>query len=286
MDVHWVFQTSTTFSNAADRYTDEYSETMRTAALFFDAGFDYKDMLFVNFTGRNEWASTFGPSKNNFFYPSASTSFVFSELMENDKFLSFGKIRASYAQAGINPEPYQFATYYTSPTFTDGFTDGISFPFLGQNGFGISGTLGDANLKPERLTGIEFGTDLRFWNGRLNIDVTYYNQKTQDILLYRPLATSTGFEQIYTNSGEMVNQGWEIMATGTPIQKDDFSWEVGVNFSRNKNEVLALADGVDEVDAEAAFSSIHSYAIVGQPYGVLYGTQWEKTEDGKTHHRS
>jgi TonB-linked SusC/RagA family outer membrane protein len=268
-------------SNAADRYTSEVSENLRTAALFFDAGIDYKEMIFVNVTGRNEWASTFGPAKNNFFYPSVSSSFIFTELMENDKVLSFGKVRASYAQVGINPLPYSAATYYTSPTFTDGFTDGLSFPFLGQNGFGISGTLGDQSLSPETVTGIEFGTDLRFFQGRLNLDVTYYNQVTTDLLLYRPLAASSGFEEIYTNAGEMVNKGWEVMVVGTPVSTDKLEWEVAVNYSRNKNEVIALDDGVDEIDAEAAFTSIHSYAIVGQPYGVLYGTQWEKTESGQ-----
>lgn len=267
-------------SNAADRYTDEAQEFVRTAALFFDAGIGYKNMVFVNVTGRNEWSSAFGPSKNNFFYPSVSSSFVFTELMENDNILTFGKIRASYAQAGITPEPYNFATYYTSPTLTDGFTDGISFPFLGQNGFGIDATLGDPNLKPERLTGIEGGVDLRFFKGRLNVDFTYYHQTTTDILLFKPVAPSSGFEEVYTNSGEMVNQGIELMISGDVLQKKDLTWNVAANFARNRNEVKALADGVEEIDVEAAFSSIHSYAIVGQPYGVLYGTQWEKTEDG------
>ncbi len=270
-------------SAAAERYADEATENTRTTALFFDAGIDWKSTVFLNVTGRNEWASTFGPGKNNFFYPSVSTSFVFTELIENDNILSFGKIRASYAQVGINPEPYLFSTYYTSPTLTDGFTNGISFPYLGQNGFGTSPTLGDPNLTPELMTGIEIGTDLRFLNGRASLDFTYYNQKTTDILLFRPLPASSGFEEIYTNAGEMVNKGIEVLLSGSPIVKKDFKWNISANYTMNKNEVLKLDDDelVSEIDIETAFSSIHSYAIVGQPYGALYGTQWERNNAGQ-----
>ncbi|MDP3463708.1 MAG: SusC/RagA family TonB-linked outer membrane protein [Bacteroidales bacterium] len=268
-------------SNAASLYTSENHNTQRTAALFFDANIDYANMLFLGVTGRNEWASTFGPSKNNFFYPSVSLSFVFTELIPENNILSFGKIRYNYAQVGINPPPYRTKTYFVSPTFTDGFTNGLSFPYLGQGGFGYSDVLGNPNLKPERKTGNEVGLDLRFFGGRLNVDFTYYNQLSDQVLVFRPIAPSSGFESVYSNSGKMRNSGIELVVDGDIIKMKDFKWNLAVNFTKNKSEVLELAEGVDEVSVLAAFTSIGSYAIVGDAYGALYGTRWLRNDAGE-----
>ncbi|WNJ20516.1 SusC/RagA family TonB-linked outer membrane protein [Pontibacter sp. G13] len=269
------------YSNTNDLYVSEVEETQRTAAFFFDANVSFKEMLYLQLTGRNEWASTFGPAKDNFFYPAANLSFVFSELIPDNEILSFGKVRFAIAQAGINPDPYLTRTLYTPPFFTDGFTNGISFPYLAQSGFGFATTLGNANLRPEKVTSTELGFDLRFFLGRLGLDVTLYDQKSEDLLITRPLAGSSGFRFIFGNFGSMRNRGIEAVITGTPVKTDNFSWDIGVNFTRNVNEVLSLADGVEELSIESAFSSIGSFAIVGQPYGALYSTKWERTEDGQ-----
>lgn len=268
-------------SNAAELYASQYEENVRTYAFFFDGDIDYKSAVFLNITGRNEWSSTFDKGKDGFFYPSVSTSVVLNELMKFPKWFSFAKIRAAYAQAGISPEPYRNRTYYELSLFTDGFTNGNSFPFLGTAGYGISTLLGAADLKPERVIGNEVGADLRFFEGRVTADITYYHQKTVDILVKRPIAPSSGFNEQYQNSGEMLNQGIEIALTGTPVQKDKFSWEIGLNWAKNKSEVLKLVDGVDALSLEEGFEGIGAYAIVGQPYGVLYGTQYQRTPDGQ-----
>ena len=270
-------------SNATNLYASQRESTIRTSALFFTADASYKSLVFLNITGRNEWSSTFGPNKSSFFYPSASASFVFTDLIEENKVLSFGKLRLAYAQSGISPDPYSSKTYFQSPIFTDGFTDGVSFPYLGQNGFGNSdlNILGNANLQTEVLTGTEFGLDLRFLNGRVNLDFTYYNQKTTDILLTRPIASSSGFHYVYTNAGEMENKGIEVRLSGDPLKLKDFNWNIAINFSQNKNKVLALVEGVDQIDLESAFESIGSFAIVGEPYGVLFATKWKRSPDGQ-----
>jgi TonB-linked SusC/RagA family outer membrane protein len=268
-------------SNAAELYASQYSENIRTYAFFFDGSIDYKSAIFLNFTGRNEWSSTFDASKDGFFYPSVSTSVVLNELMTLPKWFNFAKIRAAYAQSGISPEPYRNRTYYGLTTTTDGFTNGNSFPYLGTAGYGISSLLGAADLKPERVIGNEIGIDVRFFDARLTLDATLYNQKTVDILVKRPVAPSSGFQQSYENSGEMENKGIELQLTGTPVKRDKFSWEIGVNWAKNKSKVLKLVDGVDELLIEEGFESIGAYAIVGQPYGVLYGTAWQRTDDGK-----
>lgn len=267
-------------NNAANLYASEGNSTIRTAAMFFDLNLSYSNFLFLGVTGRNEWASTFGAAKNNFFYPSTSLSFVFSELVKIPK-MSFGKVRVAYAMAGINPDPYSTRTYFTRSTYTDGFTDGLSFPYTGINGYGFSSTLGNANLKPEKNTGKEIGLDVRFFNNRLGIDYTYFNQTSTDLLVFRPIAPSTGFTSSYENLGSMVNKGHELVITGTPVQMKDFTWDVTLNWTRIRNEVLELAPNVKEIDIEAGFASIGNYAIKGQPYGALYGSRWARTADGQ-----
>ncbi len=268
-------------SNGSDRYTDEKSITVRTSALFFIADIDYKNTVFLNVTGRNEWASTLGSQKNNFFYPSVSTSFVFTELLPESDILSFGKVRLGWAKAGNNPSAYGTLTYYTQPSVAAGMTGGLGWPYLNQNGFSLSSSLGNSNLEPEKTRGIEGGLDLRFFNGRANLDFTYYNQKTMDILVDRPISPSTGFGSVYENSGEMVNKGVEITLGITPIQTSSFAWNATLNFTKNKNEVLKLAENVDEINIESAFTSFGSYAIVGKPYGALYSEMWERNENGE-----
>lgn len=269
-------------SNASNLYANSSESTIKTAALFLNAEFDYRKYLFLNVTARNEWASTFGTAKSSFLYPSANLAFVFTELMPGEKkILSFGKIRVAYAQAGVNPPAYATKTYYEKPFFTDGFTSGVSFPYLGQNGFGLSNTLGNSALKPEKTTGKEVGFDLRFFQGRLNLDLTLYNQKSSDILVSMPLAPSSGFQRVLQNSGEMTNKGVEAIVNASIIKMKNFGWDATVNFARNRNKVIKLAPGVPEIEIETGFASIGSYAIVGQPYGVLYGSRWQRTADGK-----
>lgn len=267
-------------SNFTELFTNNYEVTTRTAALFLDGGIEYKNWWYLNFTGRNEWSSTFGANKNNFFYPSVNTSIILTELLSIPN-LSFGKLRLGYAESGISPPAYSSQSYYVRSNFTDGFTDGLAYPFLGQNGFGRSKVIGNTDLRPERQLGTEVGLDLRFFTGRLNFDITYYNQKSVDILMSQPISASTGFTNLYANAGEMVNRGWEITAGGAPVKTDNFRWDINATFTKNYNEVLSLAEGVDEVNIETAFSSIGSFAIVGQPYGALYGTKWKRTDDGQ-----
>jgi len=267
-------------SNASNLYNSGAQTTIKTAALFFDLNLGYKNMVFLGLTGRNEWASTFGGKNNSFFYPSTSLGFVFTELVDIP-YLSFGKIRLAWAQSGTNPPAYFTQTYFGKPTYTDGFTGGLSFPYLGVNGYGYNATLGNSDLKPERVTGQELGFDLRFLEGRLGLDFTYYNQKSTDILVSRPIAPSTGFTATFVNSGEMVNKGVELVVNATPLKLKDFQWDLTLNYSKNNSEVLKLAEGVDEIDIESGFTSMGSFAIVGKPYGVMYGTKWSRTANGE-----
>ena len=269
-------------SNAATTYASNYTENINTMAIFAAADFSYDNFLFVGLTGRNDWSSTFEKDvKNNFFYPSASASLVFSELMDQTDWLSFGKLRYSWAKVGIPPVAYATRTVHEQPTYTDGFTNGLAFPFNGVNGFGLSDTRQGTDLEPETMTGNEVGVNMVFFKNLFDIDLTYYNQTSSQLLGFKPVATSSGFEDNYTNFGEMVNKGYEIALNIRPLRNDsELNWNLGVNWAKNENEVTVLAEGVDEIDVEATFGSISSFAIIGSPYGALYGSRWLRNDNG------
>ncbi|MFT7588472.1 MAG: TonB-linked SusC/RagA family outer membrane protein [Limisphaerales bacterium] len=267
-------------SNATDLYASEATEFERSTAIFGIMDLAYNDLIYLNANVRNEWSSTFGSEKSSFLFGGVNASFVFSELLDESDVFNFGKFRIGYASVGLAPPVYSSINYFGQQTFTDGFTNGLNFPYLGVNGFGFNNTLGNPGLAPERTNGIELGFDLRFFTGRLNIDATYYVQKTTDILLPRPIAATTGYTALFDNAGEMNNKGIELVISGDPVRTGKFNWNISANFARNVNEVTTLAEGVDELDLEAAFSSIGSYAIVGEPYGLMYGTNWDYSAEG------
>ncbi len=269
-------------SNASDLYNSQLTTQQRNTAVFAEVSLDYKSMVFIAVSGRNEWSSTYGPNQSSAFFPGANIAFVFSELMTTNNIFSFGKIRLAYAQAGIEPQPYSANTYFIPPLYTDGFTDGYSFPYLEQSGFGYSqlNTLGNPDLKPERLTGSEVGLELKFWKGRIDLEAVYYVQESSDILLTQPIASTSGFSYVYNNAGAMTNKGIELTLNADIVKKKELVWNVGGNFSRNRNEVTQLAEGVESIEIEAGFGDPGSYVIVGQPYGLLYGSQWAYSPDG------
>jgi TonB-linked SusC/RagA family outer membrane protein len=264
------------FNNASELYTSNLDSRIQTNAVFADVNFGFENMLYFNLAGRNEWSTTFGKGGKSFFYPKADVSFVFNELFKDFKHMNIGKIRFAYAQAGVSPLAYSDRNYYSAPIFTDGFTNGNSFPYNGQAGFGAADTYNPGSLDPEIVTGREAGLELRFLKNRFGLEFTYYNQITNNILLVRPAPPSIGYNSIYDNSGRLQNRGIELMVDLGWVKTKNISWNTQVNFTRNRSEVLALANGVDELSIETGFSGIGSYAIVGQPYGVFYGTRWQR----------
>lgn len=268
--------------NASILYADDASTTRRIAGIFGTIDLGWKDLVYLTIGGRNDWASTFGPkAKNSFFYPNSSLSFVLSELLPKNDILTYVKIRASFAQAGREPNPYSSITYFNRPTFTDGFTDGIGFPYLGLNGFTYSNVLGNSELRPEINTTTEAGFNVKLWKNRISLDFTYYQSKSTDLLVTRPIAATSGFSFYTSNAGSLENRGIEIEANADIIRTKNFTWNLGGNFTRNVNEVLELAPGVDQFSVEAAFTGIGSYAIVGQPYGAVFGTKWQRNASGQ-----
>ena len=272
--------------NASILYADKTDLTRRVAGVFGSLDIGYKDLLYLTLGGRNDWASTFGPrAKNSFFYPNAALSFVLTEMLPQSEILSYLKFRASYAQAGREPAIYSSRTYYGRPTFTDGFTNGVSFPYLGQNGFTIGlsnpNVLGNEVLRPEINTSYEGGFDVRLWRNRVRGSFTYYVSKSSDLLVVRPIAATSGFSFYTSNVGEMENKGIELELDVDVVRSGDFTWTIGGNFTKNNNEVTKLAPGVTQFSIETAFTGIGSYAIEGQPYGAIFGTKWQRDDQGR-----
>lgn len=272
-------------NNASELYSSNTAVYQRTNAVFIDAAFDFKRMLYLTLTGRNEWSSAFGKGSKGFFYPKADLSWVFTEAFKMPKWFSFGKVRGAYSIGGLAPEPYSSNTYYGVPLYTDGFTNGNSLPYLGQSGYTISSQLGNPDLKPETVTGLEGGLDLRFINGHVTTEITVYQQTSKNLLIRQPVAASSGYTSRYVNAGEMVNKGIEISLGLDPIQlikptAENFVWNINVGWSKNRNKVTKLTNGVEQFELEVGFGDPGAYAIVGQPMGVLYGSAWKRDDAG------
>lgn len=270
-------------SNAGSIFTRKLNENSRDRAVFGMAEFSFRDYLYLTVTGRNEWSTTLPEGNNSFFYPSAMLGFVFTDLFDlpSSNFLSFGKARLSWAKVGLgSPFLYATDTYFTSSVINDGWTEGITFPFDGTSSFSKSVTLGDPNLEPEVNTEIEAGIDLRFFQNRLGLDLTYYSRESSKLIFPVPIASTTGYELLLTNAGSMTNKGIEVVLNGSPLQSQTgLSWDISANFAQNRNEVTELAEGVDNVFL-GGFTGANIRAEVGQPYGSIFGFGYYRDEAG------
>ncbi|PUV21728.1 SusC/RagA family TonB-linked outer membrane protein [Sphingobacterium athyrii] len=269
------------FASAQELYVSNYEEYKNSKAIFLDATFDYKSILFLTLTGRNEWSTTFGKDSKGFFYPKADVSYVFSHLLENNSILNYGKVRFAYSNVGISPNVYSDRSYFTVPTIADGMTNGFSFPYAGQAGFAKSNVQVAEEFRPERNKGYEAGLEMKFFNNRLGLDFTYYQQHSSDLLISQPIDPTSGYAYYYNNVGAMKNTGYEVGITGHVVKAEKFNWHTTLNWSKNENEVTELAEGVDKMSIGSAFTAPQSYAIVGQPFGVLYAQKFKRNAEGR-----
>lgn len=236
----------------------------------------YKNYLFLDVTGRNDWSSALGVKDYSFFYPSVSTGFVFTDAINiNKDILSYGKLRASWAQAGSDAAAYQTLA-------------GYSFSTTGWNGLPYvykSGTLPLFDLKNELTESVEFGADLRFLENRINLDVTYYNGKTTNQIINVGISSASGYGSQIMNAGEVKNSGIEATIGITPVKSKDFSWDINFNYAANHSEVVKL-DGklqtyplIQSSSGEPGLANIE--ARVGEAYGNIVGYAYQRAPDGQ-----
>lgn len=248
----------------------------------------FKDVVFIEATGRNDWSSTLPSDNNSFFYPSVTATAILSDMLNLDGgFLSFAKLRAGWAQVGNGTTPYNlYNAYiisqdtYNGEVFLYYGNESSSTPYEGSQ-YGIS--LKNPNLKPEQTTSVEFGTELGFLNNRLRLDLTYYNSKSKDQIFNVGISKTTGSETVVVNSGEIQNKGIELALSGQPIKKGDFTWDVRISYSKNESEVLSLAPEYDLEDLRLGgdFNNrIQVFASTGRPYGDLVGSTYTRDDNG------
>jgi hypothetical protein len=175
--------------------------------------------------------------------------------------------------------PYKTFTTYTSYPITTAFTwTGLSFPLLGKPGFTVSNTIGNENLKPEKMISWEIGTDLRWLDNRIAIDFTYFNQKNKDLLLNVPLSGTTGYNYSYMNAGEMKTYGFEVVVGLQPVRSSNWQWDAVFNFTLIRNEVTKLAPGLNGLPLGAGTAYVAAYA--GYAYQSFFAYDWQRDEDG------
>lgn len=252
----------------------------RTAGVYSSLSLAAWDMLFLNGTVRVESASTFGDAADNtFIFPSVSLAWQFSKLgnLENDVF-SFGKLRASYGEVGVQPARYNTSNVFVSPSFGDSYGGNLNLGLYGNGGFVPSASRGNSALLPERKKEIEIGTDLRFLKDRLSFSGTYFSNKTVDVLLDFPVANSRGYSQVYANGAEIENKGYELDLGYDLIQDKDLRWNLTATFTKVKNEVTDL-QGVESINL-GGLAAVNARAVEGQPLGVLWGSRILRNEQG------
>src|SRR5690606_9604845 len=217
---------------------------------------------------RNDWSSTL-PAPHSYFYPSVGLSAILSDMINMPSWISFAKVRGSYTQVGNDADPYLLSQLY-------------NFSLGAQEGFvNRDATRAIGNLKPEETNSAEIGIDWKFFNNRLGLDATIYKSNTKNQLLFIGLPMASGFGRQYINAGEIENKGIEDALTGTPIEKDDFTWSTTVNVSRNINTILELTPAITQADLSASTRMATVVAKVGGSYGDLYGRGWKRNENGE-----
>ncbi|MDR1745914.1 MAG: SusC/RagA family TonB-linked outer membrane protein [Tannerella sp.] len=271
-------------SNSASTPTvTEVFNLRRLCGLYGEAQLGWDDMLYLTLSARNDWSSTLPKGNNSFFYPGSTLSFVFTELLSDEvkNIISFGKLRLAYGKTGNDADPYVLTpTYAKSEAYNEFGT--IAFPLKGKNAFTLGNALGNINLTPEMTTEWEIGTNLSFFDGRIGLDVAYYDRKTDRQIYSLTMDAATGFTSQTTNLGVISNKGIEVLVTGQPIKTADFSWNISVNYTKNRSKVVSLPEELGDETTIWGFSSGTSLvAAVGQPVGVYKAYSSEKSPDGK-----
>ncbi|WP_210487165.1 SusC/RagA family TonB-linked outer membrane protein [Rufibacter aurantiacus] len=243
--------------------------------IFANATLGYREMVFLDLSARRDQSSTLPRGNNSYFYPSVALSFVFSEVLKQD-WLSYAKLRANYAEVG-NDAPFAATNKYYNKQ--DEEIDEPIGTFGGIPLYSVPNTRYNPDLKPERTKSSEIGLETAFLDNRLGFEVTVYKSNTINQILPVSVSASTGYTFKYVNAGEVENRGVEAALRFQPIKNDVFSWNLNLNWTHNRNEVVALAEGENMILANYQ-SGITSNAAVGRPFGILRGQGFVLHENG------
>jgi outer membrane receptor protein involved in Fe transport len=227
----------------------------------------YDNKIFVDVTGRNDWSSTLPKQNRSFFYPSVSTSFILSDIFNlKSNNLNLWKLRASWAKVGIDSDPYLLDNYYTASNITGSVIAPTTF--------------NNPTLKPEKNTNIEAGMDFSFSKNRLNLNLTAYQNVSENQIIPVSLPTETGYSKRIINAGKIRNRGFELSADILAVKGENFSWKIGGNWSTNENRVMTLPEGFDGIVSNVGDVVFYKMEVGGS-LGDMYGFKLLRTPDGK-----
>jgi TonB-linked SusC/RagA family outer membrane protein len=264
----------------------------RLYGFYGDVNLGYKEWAFLTLTARNDWSSTLPVENRSFFYPAVNASIILNEALDlSPSLFNLIKVRAGWASVGNDTNPYLLNNVFIVNDFDPNSANAAGRPFTPTGGpaagatiptAGLTSVSTDPNLKPERTTEIEGGVDLRFWNERIGISATLYSKESIDQIATISLPNETGFEGQLTNFGTVTNKGVEIGVDLTPIKTSNgLTWTIIGSFTKNKNIVKELREGVSEIQFGSAFGgSVSTVHRPGQPYGILTGTVDVRDDEG------
>ena len=248
-----------------------------TIGAYATATLGFKNFLYLNLQGRNDWTSTLEKENRSIFYPSASVSFVPTDAfasLQGSTVLNYLKVRVGYGTSAGYPDPYQ----------TRNVLDTDARGFVARNGTiiqtnSVSDRLGNPNLEPEKHNELEIGLEARFLQNRIGIDFSWYDKVSKDLIIDLDLDPATGYTNTTVNAAELSNTGIELGLNLVPI-KGEFTWDMTLNFTRNRNIVDNIFPGVDQV-LIAGYSNLGNFAIPGEPYGTIQGLPFERNDAGE-----
>ena len=250
-----------------DMYKSEYESNSVLASV----NIGFKNQVFLDLTARNDWSSTLPPANWSFFYPSASLGWIFTETFGlGETFLSYGKLRASYAIVGNDTSPYQLYNTYGA----------VTPAYSGTTMFDYPSRISPSNLMPEKTASLEFGAELKFVQNRLGLDVSYFDMVTTNQIMSVNVSTSSGFTTKAINAGEIETSGVEVALNAEIVRQKDFSWTTVINWTKTKTQVNELAEGVTSYVLNSGWSPTTIEARPGEPFGQIYGIAYERDENG------
>jgi TonB-linked SusC/RagA family outer membrane protein len=236
---------------------------------YIRASLGYDSFAYLEGSYRTDRSSTLPKANNRFGYYSISGSLVFSSLIDAP-WLSFGKVRANYAEVGSATDPYKVFNTYA-----------VGTPFNGTPMASNNGTLANLDLLPERQESYELGLEMSFLNRRIGFDLSYYNNQNINQITDIPLSTSTGYSFATLNAGTIENKGIEVAFNATPFKTTDFRWDLNLNWSQNKSLVVELLNGIDNLQLASLQGGVSINATPGQPYGTIRGSDYIYADNGQ-----
>ncbi len=264
---HDKFVAQTASTGVSDSYV---------AGLYATASLGYRDFLYVSFQGRNDWTSTLEEANRSIFYPSGSISFLPVEAipaLQNNGVLDYAKIRVGYGTSAGYPSPYRTRNILGASTNVFIGPDGTQL-----NTNSVSNVLGNPNLKPELHKEWELGLEAQFLDNRIGLDLSLYDKTSEDLIINLPLDPATGFTSTTTNGAVVSNKGIEAALNLTPV-RGQIEWNMTLNYTKNKPVVEEILEGLDQIQI-AGYTTLGNFAIPGEPYGVMRGTEFVRDADG------